>query len=101
MLDPKLLRSDLDMVAQRLATRGFVLDTERLEALESRRRELQTETEALQNERNTRSKAIGKAKAAGEDVQPLLDEVSDLGDRLDTAKRQLAEVQADWDAFLG
>ena len=81
MLDPKLLRSDLDMVAQRLATRGFVLDTERLEALESRRRELQTETEALQNERNTRSKAIGKAKAAGEDVQPLLDEVSDLGDR--------------------
>ena len=99
MLDPKLLRSDLDMVAQRLATRGFVLDTERLEALESRRRELQTETEALQNERNTRSKAIGKAKAAGEDVQPLLDEVSDLGDRLDTAKRQLAEVQADWDAL--
>ncbi|MGQ4879476.1 serine--tRNA ligase [Billgrantia sp. LNSP4103-1] len=99
MLDPKLLRSDLAAVAQRLAKRGFTLDTDRLEALESRRRELQTETENLQNERNTRSKAIGKAKAAGEDIQPLLDEVSDLGDRLDAAKRQLAEVQADWDAL--
>lgn len=101
MLDPKLLRSDLDAVAQRLAKRGYVLDTERLEALESRRRELQTETESLQNERNTRSKAIGKAKAAGEDIQPLLDEVSDLGDRLDAAKRQLTDVQAEWDALTG
>ena len=68
MLDPKLLRSDLHAVAQRLAKRGYALDTERLEALESRRRELQAETESLQNERNTRSKAIGKAKAAGEDI---------------------------------
>jgi seryl-tRNA synthetase len=100
MLDPKLLRSDLDTVAQRLAKRGFALDTERLEALESRRRGLQTETESLQNERNTRSKAIGKAKASGEDIQPLLDEVSDLGDRLDAAKRQLAEVQDEWDALV-
>ena len=99
MLDPKLLRSDLDTVAQRLAKRGFALDTERLEALETRRRELQTETESLQNERNTRSKAIGKAKASGEDIQPLLDEVSDLGDRLDAAKRQLAEVQEAWEAL--
>ncbi|RTQ97402.1 serine--tRNA ligase [Halomonas nitroreducens] len=97
MLDPKLLRSDLDGVAQRLAKRGFVLDTERLAALESRRRELQAETERLQNERNTRSKAIGKAKASGEDIQPLLDEVSDLGERLDAAKARLAEVQAEWD----
>lgn len=100
MLDPKLLRSDLDTVAQRLAKRGFTLDTERLEALESRRRDLQTETESLQNERNTRSKAIGKAKASGEDIQPLLDEVSDLGDRLDAAKRQLAEVQEEWDVLV-
>ncbi|MCE8018297.1 serine--tRNA ligase [Halomonas sp. MCCC 1A17488] len=100
MLDPKLLRSDLDAVAQRLAKRGFTLDTGRLEALESRRRELQTETENLQNERNTRSKAIGKAKAAGEDIQPLLDEVSDLGDRLDAAKRRLADVQEEWEALV-
>jgi len=100
MLDPKLLRSDLDAVAQRLATRGFVLDTDRLEALESRRRELQAETEALQNERNTRSKAIGKAKARGEAIQPLLDEVADLGARLDAAKARLAAVQAEWDEMV-
>ena len=100
MLDPKLLRGDLEQVAQRLATRGFTLDTARLEALESRRREIQTETETLQNERNTRSKAIGKAKASGEDIQPLLDEVSDLGERLDAAKARLVEVQAEWDALV-
>jgi seryl-tRNA synthetase len=89
------------MVAQRLATRGFALDTARLAELESRRRELQAETERLQNERNTRSKAIGKAKAAGEDIQPLLDEVSDLGERLDAAKASLATVQAEWDEQVG
>ncbi|WP_445158138.1 serine--tRNA ligase [Halomonas sp. E14] len=100
MLDPKLLRSDLASVAQRLAKRGFTLDTARLEALESRRRDLQTETESLQNERNVRSKAIGKAKASGEDIQPLLDEVSDLGERLEAGKRQLAEVQAEWDGLV-
>ncbi|MFN2410623.1 MAG: serine--tRNA ligase [Halomonas sp.] len=97
MLDPKLLRGDLDALAQQLARRGFVLDKQGLQALESRRRELQTQTEQLQNERNTRSKAIGKAKANGEDIQPLLDEVSDLGERLDAAKQQLAEIQAEWD----
>ncbi|RCV92021.1 serine--tRNA ligase [Billgrantia montanilacus] len=100
MLDPKLLRSDLEMVAQRLAKRGFTLDTARLEALESRRREIQTETETLQSERNTRSKSIGQAKAQGEDIQPLLAEVSDLGDRLDAAKVRLAEVQAEWDELI-
>ncbi|WP_355661296.1 serine--tRNA ligase [Halomonas salifodinae] len=100
MLDPKLLRGDLTEVAQRLAKRGFTLDTERLEALESRRRELQTETERLQNERNTRSKSIGQAKAQGEDIAPLLAEVSDLGERLDAAKAKLAEAQVEWDALV-
>ncbi|MCK0746611.1 serine--tRNA ligase [Chromohalobacter nigrandesensis] len=99
MLDPKLLRSDPALVAERLARRGFTLDTAHLETLEAQRRELQTETERLQNERNTRSKAIGQAKASGEDIQPLLDEVSDLGERLDAAKSRLAEVQAQWDEF--
>lgn len=100
MLDPKLLRSDPQFVAQRLALRGFTLDIARLESLESRRRELQTATEQLQNERNVRSKAIGKAKAAGEDIQPLLAEVGQLGDDLDRAKRELAEVQRAWDDMV-
>ena len=100
MLDPKLLRSDPQSVAQRLALRGFTLDTEQLESLESRRRELQTRTEQLQNERNVRSKSIGKAKAAGEDIQPLLAEVGQLGDDLDRAKRELGEVQQAWDDLV-
>ena len=100
MLDPKLLRGDLDMVAKQLARRGFMLDTQALQAMEARRRELQTQTEQLQSERNTRSKAIGKAKANGDDIQPLLNEVSDLGERLDAAKQQLAEVQAQWDDLV-
>ncbi|MGM0615561.1 MAG: serine--tRNA ligase [Pseudomonadota bacterium] len=100
MLDPKLLRGDLDTVAQQLARRGFMLDTQALQAMEARRRELQTQTEQLQSERNTRSKAIGQAKANGEDIQPLLNEVSDLGERLDAAKQQLAEVQAQWDDLV-
>ncbi|SHE88505.1 seryl-tRNA synthetase [Modicisalibacter ilicicola DSM 19980] len=100
MLDPKLLRSDLERVAHRLATRGFNLDTARFETLEAQRRELQTETERLQNERNTRSKAIGQAKAAGEDIEPLLAEVSDLGERLGEAKARLADNSMALDAFL-
>ncbi|RAR62038.1 MULTISPECIES: serine--tRNA ligase [Halomonadaceae] len=100
MLDPKLLRGDLDQVAQRLAKRGFTLDTAQLESLESKRRELQTQTEQLQSERNTRSKAIGKAKAEGQDIEPLLAEVSDLGDRLDAAKKALAGLQEEWDALV-
>ncbi|HBJ27984.1 MAG TPA: serine--tRNA ligase, partial [Cobetia sp.] len=94
MLDPKLLRADLEATAERLARRGYQLDTEAFAALEARRRDLQVETESLQNERNTRSKSIGNAKARGEDIAPLLAEVSDLGERLDAAKSELNELQA-------
>ena len=64
MLDPKLIRSDLDGVAERLKHRGFELDVDKLSSLEEKRKQAQTVTEELQNERNTRSKSIGKAKAA-------------------------------------
>ncbi|MBB1488487.1 serine--tRNA ligase [Oceanospirillum sediminis] len=100
MLDPKLIRAELETVAEKLKIRGFELDTARLQELEARRKELQVETEQLQNERNTRSKSIGKAKAAGEDIQPLLAEVSDLGDRLDAAKQQLSELQEELNGIL-
>ena len=75
MLDPKLLRGDLDGVAAKLARRGYVLDISALESLEEQRKAIQVETQALQAERNSRSKSIGKAKAAGEDIAPLLLEV--------------------------
>jgi seryl-tRNA synthetase len=93
MLDPKLLRTDLDRVATVLQRRGFQLETQRITELEQRRKSLQVETQELQNARNTQSKAIGKAKAAGEDVQPLLDAVADLGERLKRANDALGEVQ--------
>lgn len=93
MLDPRLLKTDPDHLVAALAKRGVSLDLSQLLALDEQRKSLQQETEKLQNERNTRAKAIGKAKAAGEDVAPLLAEVSGLGDELDAAKKSLAEVQ--------
>ena len=93
MLDPKLIRTQLDSVAAQLGRRGFVLDTARLEQLEIERKAIQVRTEELQAERNSSSRSIGKAKAAGEDIQPLLDQVAVLGAQLDTAKQELDIVQ--------
>jgi seryl-tRNA synthetase len=100
MLDPKLLRTDIQAVADRLAARGFNLDVAAFNELESQRKALQTKTQDLQNERNSKSKAIGMAKAKGQDVQPLLDEVAHLGDALDAVKKQFDEVQARLDTIL-
>jgi seryl-tRNA synthetase len=100
MLDIKLLRKDLDGVAAQLARRGFTLDTEKFQALEDKRKSLQSETQDLQNERNTRSKSIGQAKAKGEDIQPLLAEVADLGDKLKAAEQALTALQADIDEIV-
>ena len=86
MLDPKLLRNDLDAVAGNLARRGFVLDCQRFRALESERKRLQHEVEMLRQQRNTRSKAIGAARAAGEDIGALRKEVGALGDALAKAE---------------
>jgi len=89
MLDPNLLRNELDAVAEKLARRGFKLDVEALRAQEERRKVLQVETENLQAERNARSKSIGAAKARGEDIDALRQEVNELGDKLSTAKAEL------------
>lgn len=95
MLDPALLRSHLPETAARLSqTRHFVLNVAAVETLESRRKQLAMETQEWQNLRNTRSKAIGQAKAKGEDVAPLLAEVAGIGDKLKANEHALAEVQA-------
>ncbi len=93
MLDSKLLRTELDATAEKLARRGFKLDVETLRALEEKRKSLQIHTEELQAERNARSKSIGLAKSKGEDIQPLLLEVENLGDALNSAKSALATLQ--------
>ena len=100
MLDPKLIRTQMDLVAKALAKRGVQLDTAKLESLDERRKELQVRTESLQNERNSKSKNIGRAKAAGEDIQPLLKEVESLGGQLSEAKQALGELQDELDAIL-
>lgn len=100
MLDPKLVRSQPQLVAERLATRGFTLDVAQLEELESRRKSVQTRTEALQAERNSRSKSIGHAKAKGEDIQPLLADVERMGTELNDAKQELEAIQAELDALM-
>ncbi|MBK8121993.1 MAG: serine--tRNA ligase [Dokdonella sp.] len=93
MLDPVLLRGQLENVARRLATRGFELDSAAIEALEARRKAVQVETQELQNTRNTRSKAIGMAKAKGEDTTALMAEVANIADRLKANEATLADVQ--------
>ncbi len=102
MIDPQLLRNHLQEVATRLAQRGFQLDTQALEQLESERKQLQLQTQALQQQRNEKSKRIGQTKARGEDSQPLLTEVSALGERLKETETQLEQtLRALGDILLG
>jgi seryl-tRNA synthetase len=94
MLDPVLLRAQLADTAERLKTRGFDLLVAEIESLESERKKLATETQELQALRNARSKAIGQAKAKGEDVSAIMSEVAGIGDRLKANEAALADVQA-------
>ena len=100
MLDPKLLRSDIAAVATQLARRGYALDADAIAALEAQRKALQVRTQQLQNERNVRSKEIGKAKASGTDAAPLLAAVADLGAQLKAAENGLNDVQLRLDALV-
>ncbi|MEX1197133.1 MAG: serine--tRNA ligase [Pseudohongiellaceae bacterium] len=99
MLDPRLLRTDPERLAAALARRGYTLDMDAIHRMDEERRSLQQETEKLQNERKQRSKAIGQAKSAGEDIEPLLAEVGDLGKQLDEKKQALNAAQAAFDEF--
>ncbi|MGB5064569.1 MAG: serine--tRNA ligase [Candidatus Competibacter sp.] len=93
MLDPKLLRSELEQTATKLARRGYTLDVKLISALEIQRKSLQIQTQELQNERNIHSKTIGRAKANGQDIQPLLNEVASLSDELKQAESELDAIQ--------
>jgi seryl-tRNA synthetase len=99
MIDPYLLREKASLVAEQLKTRGFVFDADTFMALEEKRKNLQIATQALQNERNLRSKAIGQAKARNEDITPMREEVNRLGEELDSKKNELSAVLAQIDAI--
>jgi len=100
MLDPNLFRKAIHETAARLERRGFELPVAHLTKLESERKQVQVRTQELQNERNTRSKSIGKAKANGEDIEPLLAEVSRLGDELKRNESKLAGIQEELEAIV-
>jgi len=100
MIDPQLIRNDLDNVAAQLAKRGFTLNIAKLTELEAQRKAVQVETQELQAQRNARSKSIGKAKAAGEDIAPLLAEVAELGDKHKAGEARLAEIQSELNEIL-
>ena len=93
MLDPKLLRSELEQTTLKLARRGYNLNTKLFNTLEKQRKNLQVRAQELQNKRNTRSKAIGRAKVQGQDIQPLLNEVSGLGEQLKQTETELEILQ--------
>jgi len=94
MLDPYLLRNHLDELTEKLAQRGFIVEHQRIKKLENARKQCQIATQELQTERNRRSKEIGTAKAAGEDITPILENVSQLGDQLKAREAQLEAIQA-------
>jgi seryl-tRNA synthetase len=100
MLDPKWLRAEPEKLAALLKKKNFALNIDEVNALDIKRRELQQETEKLQNERNVRSKSIGQAKASGQDIAPLLAEVAHLGDSLEENKKALQEVQDKFNDML-
>ena len=100
MLDPKIIRSDAQAIAEALRKKKFELDVDRLADLDSRRKILQTATEGLQNERNLRSKSIGKAKAAGEDVSEILSSMDSIKTDLEERKEQLNLLQKELNDYL-
>ncbi len=93
MLDPKLIRQEIDFVAEQMQRRGVTINAAHLTALEEQRKELQTKIQELQNERNTNAKAVGQAKAKGENVENLLQQVKDLGDKLKSSEDEFAKIQ--------
>jgi seryl-tRNA synthetase len=99
MIDPRRLRADPDALAAQLARRGFVLDLDRFRDLESRRKQIQTETEKLQAERNAGSKRVGQAKAKGEDASPILADMDRIKVQLADNEARLAGVQAEFEDF--
>lgn len=100
MLDPKLVRAEIDFVEQQMARRSFPFDKPTFMALEESRRDIQARTQTLQSDRNTRSKLIGQAKARGEDIAPLLAEIDSYGQELKEMEDRLSEIQSGLDDFL-
>ena len=99
MIDPKLLRQSTEEVAANLSRRGIDFDAAAYRTLDERRKALQTKTESLRNEKNVSAKAVGQAKARGQDVEALLASVRDKGDQLEEAEQELKLVMQELEAI--
>lgn len=95
MLDPHVIRENPQLIADRLATRGFHFDAKAWLSLDQRRKVLQIATQELQQERNLQSSEIGHAKARGEDIEPLRERVNDIAVELETKKQELTSILAE------
>lgn len=100
MLDPKFFRNDIELVATQLKRRGVLLDIIRLNSLEEQRKTLQTQLQDLQNQRNLSAKHVGQAKAKGENVEALLQEVKKTGDNLAFIEEKFNQVQTELNDYL-
>lgn len=99
MLDPKLIRTSITTVAAQLAKRGMQLDIEKFNALEEQRKQLQVHIQELQNQRNVKSKEVGRAKATGDNVDAVLKELKELSDLLKSKEEEFASIQIEWEKF--
>jgi seryl-tRNA synthetase len=99
MLDPKRLRAEIEELATQLAKKKFVLDVQLLESVDSKRKTLQLETESLQNERKSRSKLIGQAKAKGDDATEILASMEVINAELEAKKSALIALQDEYAAY--
>jgi seryl-tRNA synthetase len=100
VIDPRLLRNEPEVIAANLARRGFAFDLAAFTALEEQRKQLQVEADRLRSERNAQAKAVGKAKAAGQDIAALLARADSLGGELQAVERRLGDVQARLEQIL-
>lgn len=100
MLDPKLLRSEFDVIAQHLSRRGLSLDKQQFFELEAKRKSLQVQTEELQGQRNTNSKLIGQAKSKGEDANEILAAMEKINQDLKSSEIKLDNVQQELQSWM-
>ena len=100
MLDPVLLRKDLDLVVAGLAKRGVAFDSATFNALEAKRKAVQTDTEALQAERNALAKQIGALKSRGEDASEVMAQSQAIPGKLKALEESLQQIQGELNDLL-
>ncbi len=100
MIDIQILRNDIELVKQKLSSRGFDLDVNAFQLLENTRKKLQVKTQDLQEKRNSISKEIGISKSKNEDTNLLMKSVNEISDDLKVGESELAKLQEKINQFM-